>query len=125
VMLAGANRIAFLRSSVLLQTCTCAAVAEATGLRHINVGDVVRKEQCHEGRDADFDAFILDEDKLIDAMRADAEAGGCVVDFHSCDVFPEDWFDLVLVLRADTKVSADRPLFDRVGLVVLTLLAFL
>jgi adenylate kinase len=104
-------KLTHLHCCVLLyfsQTCTCAAVAEATGLRHINVGDVVRREQCHEGRDADFDAFILDEDKLIDALRADAEAGGCVVDFHSCDVFPEDWFDLVLVLRADTKVRAIR-----------------
>jgi hypothetical protein len=26
-------------------------------------------------------------------------AGGNVVDFHSCDFFPERWFDLVVILR--------------------------
>jgi adenylate kinase len=34
--------------------------------------------------------------------------GGCVVDFHTCGLFPERWFDLVLVLRADTNVLYDR-----------------
>jgi len=31
-----------------------------------------------------------------------------VVDFHTCDVFPERWFDLVLVLRSDNTVLYDR-----------------
>eukprot|EP00588_Corethron_pennatum_P022832 CAMPEP_0194313238 /NCGR_PEP_ID=MMETSP0171-20130528/10133_1 /TAXON_ID=218684 /ORGANISM="Corethron pennatum, Strain L29A3" /LENGTH=103 /DNA_ID=CAMNT_0039068103 /DNA_START=355 /DNA_END=663 /DNA_ORIENTATION=+ len=34
--------------------------------------------------------------------------GGFIVDFHSCDFFPERWFDLVLVLRARTDVLYDR-----------------
>ncbi|CAM9243036.1 unnamed protein product [Discosporangium mesarthrocarpum] len=36
------------------------------------------------------------------------DEGGNVVDFHSCDFFPEDWFDLVLVLRAETSTLYDR-----------------
>jgi hypothetical protein len=88
----------------LSQTCTCAAAAEQTGLRHVNVGDIVKAEQCHSGRDAAFDTLILDEEKLLDALEPALAGGGCVVDFHSCDVFPQEWFDLVLVLRADTKV---------------------
>lgn len=36
------------------------------------------------------------------------QEGGKVVDFHTCEIFPERWFDLVLVLRADTS-----PLYDR------------
>jgi adenylate kinase len=35
-------------------------------------------------------------------------AGGKIVDFHSCGIFPERWFDLVLVLRADTNVLYPR-----------------
>ena len=35
-------------------------------------------------------------------------AGGCIVDYHGCDFFPERWFDLVLVLRADNTVLFDR-----------------
>ena len=31
-----------------------------------------------------------------------------VVDFHGADLFPERWFDLVLVLRANNTVLFDR-----------------
>lgn len=34
--------------------------------------------------------------------------GGKVVDFHTCEIFPERWFDLVLVLRTDTANLYDR-----------------
>lgn len=38
-----------------------------------------------------------------------AEEGiGIVADFHSCEIFPERWFDLVLVLRASTETLYDR-----------------
>lgn len=32
------------------------------------------------------------------------------MDFHTCEIFPERWFDLVLVLRADTASLYDRML---------------
>ena len=35
-------------------------------------------------------------------------AGGVVVEYHACELFPERWFDLVLVLRARTEVLYDR-----------------
>ena len=35
-------------------------------------------------------------------------AGGCVVEYHACELFPERWFDLVLVLRAGTEILYDR-----------------
>ena len=34
--------------------------------------------------------------------------GGTVVEYHSCDFFPERWFDLVVVLQAETSVLWDR-----------------
>jgi adenylate kinase len=34
--------------------------------------------------------------------------GGKIVDFHSCDIFPERWFDLVIVLRTDNGVLYPR-----------------
>ncbi|GMF48638.1 unnamed protein product [Phytophthora fragariaefolia] len=34
--------------------------------------------------------------------------GGKVVDFHTCDFFPERWFDLVIVLRVDNTTLFDR-----------------
>lgn len=29
--------------------------------------------------------------QLCDAMETQMEEGGNVIDFHSCDFFPEDW----------------------------------
>ena len=65
-------------------------------------------KELHSGRDAEFDSWILDEDKLCDELEDTMAAGGNVVDFHSCDFFPERWFDLVLVLRTDNTVLFDR-----------------
>ncbi len=33
-----------------------------TGLKHLCVGDLVRENACHEGKDATFDTYVLDED---------------------------------------------------------------
>ena len=35
-------------------------------------------------------------------------AGGVVVDYHGADLFPERWFDLVVVLRTDNDVLYPR-----------------
>lgn len=40
--------------------------------------------------------------------EAHDEARGVVADFHVCEIFPERWFDLVLVLRARTEILFDR-----------------
>jgi hypothetical protein len=42
-------------------------VAAATGFQHINVGTLVKENALHQGKDDEFDAFILDEDK-VDAV---------------------------------------------------------
>jgi adenylate kinase len=91
------------------KTSTAQMAAERTGLKHINVGDVVKAHNCHEGKDEEgFDAFILDEDKLCDVMEPMLAEGGCLVDFHTSEIFPERWFELVLVLRSTTEVLFDR-----------------
>ena len=62
----------------------------------------------HSGRDEEFDCFVLDEDKVCDEMEDLMDEGGKVVDFHTCDFFPERWFDLVVVLRVDNTSLFDR-----------------
>ena len=86
---------------------------EKLGLKHINVGAIIAEHKLYEGRDNELDTHILDEDKLLDLMEtmleeAAEEGLGVVADFHSCELFPERWFDLVLVLRASTEVLFDR-----------------
>ena len=40
--------------------------------------------------------------------EAEEENIGIVADYHACEIFPERWFDLVLVLRSKTEVLYDR-----------------
>jgi adenylate kinase len=90
------------------KTTTSQLTAERIGLRHINVGDIVKAKACHEGKDEDFDSYILDEEKLVDELEEVVSLGGCIIDFHSPEIFPEDWFDLILVLRTNTEQLYDR-----------------
>ena len=95
------------------KTGTASLIAETLGLKHINVGELIKQHKCYDGHDDTLDTHILDEDKLLDLMEgifqecADDNTG-IVADYHSCDLFPERWFDLILVLRAKTDVLFDR-----------------
>lgn len=46
------------------KTTTAELVAEQTGLRHINVGELVKSQQLYCGWDEEHDCYILDEDKV-------------------------------------------------------------
>ena len=37
-----------------------------------------------------------------------SQQGGIILEFHSCDFFPERWFDLVVLLRASNTQLFDR-----------------
>lgn len=95
------------------KTTTASLLAEKTGLKHISVSDLIKQHKCYDGHDAERDTHILDEDKLLDLMEnlfqecADDNVG-IVADYHSCELFPERWFDLILVLRTNTEVLYDR-----------------
>jgi len=49
-----------------------------------------------------------EDEKLLDAIEDEVKAGGCIIDWHACDLFPKSWIDLVVVFRADTEVLYDR-----------------
>ncbi|RKP06839.1 putative adenylate kinase isoenzyme 6 [Thamnocephalis sphaerospora] len=84
--------------------------ALALSFNHVNVSELVKERELHDGYDAEFDTYILNDDKLCDELEESlgTVAGGNVVDFHSCELFPERWFDLVVVLRTDNTVLYDR-----------------
>lgn len=46
--------------------------------------------------------------KLLDELEPVASAGGIILDWHTCDIFPERWIDLVVVLRCDHTVLWER-----------------
>jgi len=91
------------------KTATCSRIAELVpGMKHIEVSAMVKAEGWHESWDDEFQTYVLDEDAMLDGLEDQVSAGGCVVDFHSSDLFPERWFDLVLVLRCNNTALFDR-----------------
>jgi len=77
-------------------------------LRYLNVGDLVKEKKLHDGYDDDWQTYLVDEDKVLDEMEPLTTAGGLVIDWHSCDLFPERWVDLVVVLRCNNTMLWDR-----------------
>ncbi|EUC53811.1 pos9-activating factor FAP7 [Rhizoctonia solani AG-3 Rhs1AP] len=70
-------------------------------LKYVNVGDLVKEKGLHDGFDEEWQSYIVDEDKVIDEIEPMAVNGGLILDWHTCDAFPERWVDLVVVLRCD------------------------
>ncbi|XP_022758718.1 adenylate kinase isoenzyme 6 homolog [Durio zibethinus] len=90
------------------KTTTSSALVEATQLHHINIGDLVREKNLHDGWDDDLQCHVINEDLVCDELEDMMEEGGNIVDYHGCDFFPERWFDLVVVLQTDNTVLYDR-----------------
>ena len=77
---------------------------------HLRKRFTLLRSPVHSGWDDQYECFIVDEDKVVDAleeMKIDQE-GGMIVDFHSCDFFPERFFDCVIVLQTDNSVLWER-----------------
>lgn len=82
------------------------------GFRHVDSKSIIEDHQCTDGHDNELHTDFLDEDKYLDALETifDDEYidGGIVLDFHIPEIFPERWFDLILVCRTSTDVLFDR-----------------
>lgn len=85
-----------------------ALVSQVPTLRAIDVGALVRDKQLYTEWDEEYQTHVLDEERLLDEMEDEMEAGGAVVEYHGADLFPERWFDLVLVLRAENSMLYSR-----------------
>ncbi|KAL6871444.1 hypothetical protein ACP4OV_014273 [Aristida adscensionis] len=90
------------------KTTTCSLLADAAGLRHVNIGDLVREKGLHDGWDEELQCHVINEDLVCDELEDMMEEGGILVDYHGCDFFPERWFDLVVVLQTDNSILHDR-----------------
>lgn len=77
-------------------------------LKYFAINDVAKERSCITGYDEERQSSIVDEEKLLDSIENDLEAGGLVIDWHVCDIFPERLIDLVLVLRTSTTELFDR-----------------
>ncbi|KAG1867907.1 AAA domain-containing protein [Suillus subalutaceus] len=82
--------------------------ASPVPLKHINVGELVKDNGFHHGFDEQWQTYTVDEDKLLDELEPLASAGGIILDWHTCEIFPERWADLVVVLRCNHTLLWER-----------------
>lgn len=47
------------------KTTTSSALAEATQLRHVSVGDLVKEKNLHDGWDDELDCYVINEDLVL------------------------------------------------------------
>ncbi|GAB4852398.1 Adenylate kinase isoenzyme 6 [Ancistrocladus abbreviatus] len=90
------------------KTTVSSALAEATQLCHIEVGELVKQKNLHDGWDEEFECHVINEDLVCDELEDMMEEGGNIVDYHGCDFFPERWFDRVVVLQTENSILYDR-----------------
>ncbi|KAA8917571.1 hypothetical protein TRICI_000264 [Trichomonascus ciferrii] len=77
-------------------------------MKLMTMNEVAKERDCVTGFDEERNSAIVDEDRLVDAIEDDLKKGGYIIDWHVCDIFPEDLIDLVIVLRSDTEKLYDR-----------------
>src|SRR3989338_2336192 len=85
-----------------------AAELASDRFEHVEVSQYARDEGYVGEYDAERQTHVLDEDRLLDALEPRMARGGVIADYHSSHLFPERWFQLVLVLRCDNTALYDR-----------------
>ncbi len=51
---------------------------------------------------------LANRTQLLDSIEDEVKQGGYIIDWHACEVFPQSWIDLVVVLRVDSTQLYDR-----------------
>ncbi|KAF8349937.1 AAA domain-containing protein [Amanita rubescens] len=77
-------------------------------LQHINVGDWVKERGLYEEYDEEWQSYTVDEDRLVDELEPIVTDGSVILDWHTCEIFPERWADLVVVLTCNHTQLWDR-----------------
>jgi adenylate kinase len=75
---------------------------------YVPVSDWVVSKHLYTQWNPEFEVPEFNEDKICDELEALTPSGGLIIDFHTVGFFPESWFDLVVLLRADNTQIYDR-----------------
>lgn len=97
-------------------TIISALKAKHSKIQVLNISEFVKKEGLHDGYDAEFDTYIINDrktqKKLIKAIPEMRRSGPVLIECHSCGLFDEDEMeclvDRVFVLTCSTEKLYDR-----------------
>lgn len=87
-------------------------------LKHLSINKIAKEQNLYDSYDEELQTNVVNEDKLLDHIEElisdGAGEGGWIIDWHVCDIFPERWADLVVVLLCqDTQVFYERLTTDQ------------
>ena len=72
------------------------------GFRYIKLSEWITSKKLYKKWNEEFDVPEFDIDMVCDELEPYMSGrGGIILEFHSCDFFPERWFQLVILLRCD------------------------
>lgn len=111
----------------------CAEIVKHRPMKWQDVSQIAKDCEFIQEYDETYECPVLDEDrvsflfefifkiivknitncvwinlKLLDHLEPQMESGGNIVEYHSCDFFPERWFDAVFVILCDNTILYDR-----------------
>ncbi|KAF0853152.1 mitochondrial adenylate kinase [Andalucia godoyi] len=110
----GKSTLASSLATVLSQHASAASSSlRDDWFEHIDIAKLVKERKFYEEYDEVLDTLVMDEDALLDHLEdylgtGIRESGGAILDSHACDLFPERWIDIVVVLTCSTESLFDR-----------------
>ena len=79
------------------------------GFKYIKLTDLIQSKKLYQKWNQEFDVPEFDIDMVCDELEPLMSGrGGIILEFHSCDFFPERWFQLVVLLRCENSQLYDR-----------------
>lgn len=78
------------------------------GFQYVKLAELINTKKLYKDWNKEFDVPEYDEDMVCDELEPLMQRGGVLLEFHSCDFFPERWFDLIVLLRASNTSLFDR-----------------
>ena len=77
--------------------------------QYVKLAELIHSKKLYDEWDEEFDVPLFDEDMVCDELEPlMSQKGGILLEFHSCDFFPERWFDLIVLLRCNNAELFDR-----------------
>ena len=73
-----------------------------------NLGKLINEKHLYKDWNKEFDVPEFDEDMVCDELEPSVNEGGVIIDFHSPGFLPEEWVDLVVLLRCNNTILYDR-----------------
>jgi len=75
----------------------------------VKLTDLITSKKLYKQWNEEFNVPEFDIDMVCDELEPlMSERGGIILEFHSCDFFPERWFQLVVLLRCNNTQLYDR-----------------